>query len=131
MDERALIDWPVFIGVTLVLCGFAAQATGRALAATWRPAHWAALYAALLGLVDRFIHWSLFGGDLLSPAGYALDTSILIVIALLAYRTTQATKMVRQYPWLYRRAGPFAWRPIVSAVGGEESGKPAAILEKN
>ena len=28
------IDWPIFIGVTLILCGFAAYATGRALATT-------------------------------------------------------------------------------------------------
>ena len=58
-------------------------------------------YAALLGFLDRFIHWSLFDGDLLSPAGYLLDTAVLIAIALVAYRITQATKMVRQYPWLY------------------------------
>jgi len=27
-----------------------------------------------------------------------------------AYRLTQAHKMVAQYPWLYERAGLFAWR---------------------
>jgi len=109
------IDWPIFIGVTLILCGFAAYATGRALATTWRPARWAVLYCALLGAADRFIHGSLFEGDLLSPSGYLIDTAILIVIALTAYRITQAGKMVRQYPWLYRRTGPFSWRPIGDA----------------
>ena len=121
MESGALIDWPVFIGVTLVLAGFAAQATGRALAATWRPAYWAVFYAALLGFLDRFIHWSLFDGDLLSPAGYLLDTAVLIAIALVSYRITQATKMVRQYPWLYRRAGLFSWRRIAKPAGDEEN----------
>ena len=37
--------------------------------------------------------------------------SILVIIALLAYRLTLARCMVRQYPWLYESAGPFAWRP--------------------
>lgn len=106
------IDWPVFIGVTLILCGFAAYATGRALATTWRPARWCVLYSALLGAADRFIHWSLFDGVLLSPAGYLIDTVILIAVALTAYRITQAGKMVRQYPWLYRRTGPFSWQSI-------------------
>jgi hypothetical protein len=106
------IDWPVFIGVTLILCGLAAYATGRALATTWRPVRWAVLYCALLGAADRFVHWSLFEGDLLSPLGYLIDTATLIVIALITYRVTQAGKMVRQYPWLYRRTGPFSWQPI-------------------
>lgn len=114
------IDWPVFIGVTLILFGFAAYATGRALAATWRPARWAIFYTALLGLFDRFIHYSLFGGDLLSLTGYLLDTAVLIAIALAAYRITQAGKMVRQYPWLYRRSGPFSWREIAHAEPGED-----------
>jgi hypothetical protein len=114
------IDWPVFIGVTLVLCGMAALATGRALAVTWRPARWAVLYGALLGATDRFIHWSLFAGDLLSPVGYLMDTAILIAFALIAYRITRAGKMVRQYPWLYRRAGPFSWQAIGGGGGSED-----------
>jgi Domain of unknown function (DUF6867) len=113
-------DWPVFLGVTVILCGFAAFSTGRALAATWRPAHWAVPYAALLGAVDRFLHWSLFDGYLLSPVWYLVDTAILIVIALAAYRLTQASKMVRQYPWLYHRAGLFSWREAAHAVEPED-----------
>lgn len=112
MNESAGIDWPVFFGVTVILLGFAAFSTGRALAATWRPAHWAVFYAALLGAVDRFLHWALFDGALLSPVGYLVDTAVLTVIALAAYRLTQATKMVRQYPWLYRRTGLFSWKEV-------------------
>lgn len=119
-DSGIFIDWPVFVGVTCILFGFAAFATGRALAATWRSPYWAAFYAALLGLVDRFIHWSLFDGALLSVPGYLTDTAVLVAIALVAYRATQAAKMVRQYPWLYRRAGLFSWRPIAHTADDEE-----------
>lgn len=114
------IDWPVFIGVTVILFGFAAYATGRALAITWRPARWAVFYTALLGLFDRFIHYSLFDGELLSLPGYLIDTAVLILISLAAYRITQAAKMVQQYPWLYRRAGLFSWRETANAETGED-----------
>jgi hypothetical protein len=115
-----VIDWPVFVGVTLILFGFAAYATGRALAITWRPARWAVFYTALLGLFDRFIHYALFDGDLLSLPGYLIDTAALILIALAAFRMTQAAKMVQQYPWLYRRSGLFSWREIANAGAGED-----------
>jgi len=131
MENGMTIDWPVFIGVTLILFGFAAAATGRALAATWRPAWWALPYAVLLGLVDRFLHWSLFDGALLDPAGYAVDTAVLLAIALISFRITQAARMVRQYPWLYRRAGLFSWRAIAHTGDGEEFAENSANLERN
>lgn len=112
MTEVSAFDWPVFIGVTVVLCGFAAFATGRALAGMWRPIWWTVPYCLLLGMVDRFLQWSLFDGALLSPLAYALDSAVLIAIGLLAYRMTQAARMARQYPWLYVRAGLLSWRPI-------------------
>jgi branched-chain amino acid transport system ATP-binding protein len=96
----------------VVLCGFAAFATGRALAGMWRPIWWTVPYCLLLGMVDRFLQWSLFDGALLSPLAYAVDSAVLIAIGLLAYRMTQAARMARQYPWLYVRAGLFSWRPI-------------------
>jgi len=131
MESGTTVDWPVFIGVTLILCGFAAGATGRALAATWRPVWWTLPYAALLGFVDRFIHWSLFDGDLLAPAGYAVDTAALVAIALVAYRITQVARMVRQYPWLYRRSGLFSWQAIAHAGAGEEFTQNSVNLERN
>lgn len=42
--------------------------------------------------------------------GFLIDTTILIGISLLAYRMTQARKMVGQYPWLYERSGLLGWR---------------------
>ena len=95
----AFMDWRVFIGITLILFGFASLMTGQALAATWRPIGWTVFYILLLGFVDRFIVWSLFGGDLGSVAGYLVDTGTLLAIGLVSYRVTQVRKMVSQYPW--------------------------------
>ena len=119
--------WPVFLGVTVVLCGFAAFATGRALAGTWRPIWWTVPYCLLLALVGRFLQWSLFDGELLSLTGYAVDAAVLTAVGLVAYRVTQAARMVRQYPWLYVRAGLFTWRP----AGPGDGGPPPAEAEKN
>ena len=100
----------VFIGVTLGVIGFAAFMTGQAVANTWKPAWHAVAYALLLGCADRFLVYALFDGELLSLAGYVLDSAVLIAIALAAFRMAQVRKMVQQYPWLYARAGIFAWR---------------------
>jgi len=66
--------------------------------------------AALLGLADRFLAYALFDGTLLSLSAYLADAATLAGIALVAWRLGRARKMVSQYPWLYERAGPFAWR---------------------
>lgn len=100
----------VFLGVTVALIGFAAFMTGQALANTWKPMWHAVVYAILLGFVDRFLTFALFEGELLSLSGYLVDTAVLVVIILLAFRISQARKMVDQYPWLYERAGLFGWR---------------------
>ena len=105
---------PVFIGVTLVLMGAAAYMTGQALAGKWRPSWQVYAYCVLLGLGDRFAVFALFQGDLASLSGYLIDTVILTAIAVFAYRTTMARKMVSQYPWLYERAGLFAYRDRVA-----------------
>ena len=101
---------PVFIGVTLFLMGFAAFMTGQALATTWRPVWQVFLYSLMLGLADRFLTWALFQGELLLITGYLIDTSVIFVITLSVYRLMLARRMTDQYPWLYERAGPFAWR---------------------
>ena len=99
-----------FFGLTLVLFGAAGLATGRALARSWRPAWQALPYALLLGIGDRFLLYALFDGELLSASGYGIAAAIVLALALLSYRATQARLMVRQYPWLYEPAGPFSWR---------------------
>ncbi len=107
----------VFFFLTIILGGGAAWATGRALALNWRPFKEVVIYSCLLGLADRFLHWGLFldkpldvyKGDIASVHYYLVDTAVLLVFASLAYRLTQASCMTTQYPWLYRKTGPFTW----------------------
>ena len=101
---------PVFIGLTLVLFGGAAWMTGQALGANWRLAWQLVPYGLLLAAASRFSDWALFDGALLSLPGYGLAAATLLLLALAAFRANRARKMVVQYPWLYERAGPFAWR---------------------
>ncbi len=116
MEALLGTDIRVFIGVTVFLSGFAAFMTGQALAGTWRPVWQLWLYILLLGFADRFLTWALFQGELLSPTGYAIDTVVLLFIALLAFYLTRARQMTAQYPWLYERTGPFTWRERTRTV---------------
>jgi len=101
--------------VTGALGGGAALLLGRAIARAWHPP-WHVVPAAIaLGAAARFIHFALFQGDLLSAPSYACDTALFCIAGLIAWRVTRADQMVRQYPWLYARAGPFGWRK----AGGE------------
>ncbi len=101
---------PATVAVTVLVMGFSALMTGVGLATTWRPIWQAVPYCLLLGLVDRFLVWSLFQGELLHLPGYLIDTAFLTLVCLLAFRITQARKMVAQYPWLYERSGLLNWR---------------------
>jgi ABC-type uncharacterized transport system permease subunit len=110
MEPLLGTSFGVFLGVTVVVMGFAAFMTGQALAATWNPVWKAVLYTLLLGFADRFLGYALFEGELLSSSGYLIDTAVLVAITLVAYRLKQARMMVTQYPWLYVRTGPFGWQ---------------------
>ena len=101
---------PATIAVTLLVMGFSAMMTGVGLATTWRPIWQAFPYCILLGLVDRFLVWSLFQGELLLLSGYLIDTALLTGVCLLAFRITQVRKMLTQYPWLVERSGLLSWR---------------------
>ena len=100
----------LFIGLTVVVFGFAAMMTGQALAVTWRSPWQGVGYCFLLGAANRFMDYALFHGALLSPVGYVIGTVTLLVICGVAYRATRARKMVSQYPWLYERSGLLSWR---------------------
>ncbi|MGH7090207.1 MAG: DUF6867 family protein [Stellaceae bacterium] len=91
----------------------AAAAAGHALAAHWRAPWFILPYALLIAAAERFFLYALFSGPLLSVKGYALAAIALTAAAALAYRATQARRMVRQYPWLYEPAGwlSLSWRP--------------------
>jgi hypothetical protein len=100
----------VSLAVTLIFMGGCALMAGRSLALLWRP-WWTILpYMVLLALADRFLIYALFGGELLSVSGYLLDAAVLLAVAMLSYLAARASLMVRQYPWLFERLGPFAWR---------------------
>ncbi|MEQ8652255.1 MAG: hypothetical protein RIC87_07305 [Kiloniellales bacterium] len=100
----------IFIGLTCVVFGGAAFMMGQAIARTWRP-YWQIFpYGLGLTLFNRFLVFALFDGDGLSIAGFLVDALVICLLALLAYRMTQAHKMVAQYPWLYERAGLLGWR---------------------
>jgi hypothetical protein len=100
----------LFILVTIIMGGWAAWMTGRAIAITWRPLAQLPLYVLILGLVVRFIHFALFEGTLLSLHYYIVDTIVLMAFAFIGWRYTRAGQMVTQYGWLYERAGPFGWK---------------------
>ncbi|MDC7789221.1 hypothetical protein PQJ75_17715 [Rhodoplanes sp. TEM] len=96
----------VFLLVTVVLGGAGAWLSGRAIARIWRPWWTAALAMLVLGFAVRFVHFALFDGTLLSPWFYAVDTAILIAIALLGFRTTRRRQMARQYGFLLAPSAP-------------------------
>ena len=98
--------------VTGILGAGASWLSGRAIARAWRPAWQVAVAALLLGGAARFIHYALFAGQLLSVTSYACDSAIFVIVGMIAWRVTHASQMVRQYPWLYVRSGPFGWREI-------------------
>jgi hypothetical protein len=100
----------VFLLVTIVLGGGAAALTGRAIAATWRPGWQVAVYSLILAGAVRFIHFSLFGGTLLSPHYYLADSLFCAAFALLGFRAARASQMINQYRWLNETAGPMRWR---------------------
>jgi hypothetical protein len=98
--------------VTGALGGGAAWLAGRAIALSWRSSFHVVLAMILLAAAARFIHFALFGGNLLSLSSYGCDFAIFLVVGLIAWRATRAAQMVRQYPWLYARTGPLTWREI-------------------
>jgi len=100
----------VFIGMTVLLFGFAAYMTGQALANTWQPVWKVVPYGVLLAVGDRFLIFALFEGELLSISGFLADAIVLVAFTAISYRLVQARKMVSQYPWLYESDGLYNWR---------------------
>ncbi len=109
---QALLGGPplVFLLLTVIFMGGCAAMAGQALARTWRPFWQVVPYALLLGGADRFLSFAMFHGELLSVAGYLRDSAVLLIFAASLYRATRASQMATQYPWLYKRSGPFHWR---------------------
>jgi hypothetical protein len=112
----------IFLLVTIALGGGASWLTGRAIATAWRP-WWHVLgFMLLIGATVRFLHMSLFGGTLLSPYFYAVDTAFCLTFGLLGFRVTRVSQMVASYGWINDRAGLLRWRRRHEASGAPESG---------
>jgi hypothetical protein len=110
MDDILGAPVGAFIGLTLIIVGGAAVASGRAIGDSWKPA-WAAVAAAAgLALADRFLIFALFDGKLLSVWGLVLHFLVLAALALASWRVTRVGRMVAQYPWRYERVSPFGYR---------------------
>lgn len=117
METLTQTSWPVFLGLTVCIMGFAAFMTGRALADNWRPVRLVWIYGLLLGVVDRFLAFALFESGLLLATGYLVDTGVLLAIALGSFYMTRAHRMAVQYPWIYERVGIFRLRRREGASG--------------
>lgn len=109
--------WLQILFVTMLIGGGAAWQTGRAIAGTWRPFWHIIVYTLLLGAAVRFVHFALFEADLLSLASYLCDTAYLLAVGCLSWRLQLTSLMVRQYPWLYERTGPFTFRERSATEG--------------
>jgi hypothetical protein len=110
MNEILGTSLYVFIGVTVALGGGAAWLMGQMLGASWRPLWQVMVYSLLLGVTARFLIYALFDGTLLSPSGFVIDVAVVTAIGLISFRVARVRVMIRQYPWLYERLGPFALR---------------------
>jgi hypothetical protein len=99
----------LFVLVTVVMGGWAAWQTGQAVAKTWeRPVKLLA-YCLLLACAVRFLHFALFEGTLLSLHFYTVDAVIVTALGFMGWRVRRARQMAEQYPFAYRRNGPFGW----------------------
>jgi hypothetical protein len=108
----------LFALVTVVMGGWAAWMTGRAMAITWRPYWMLIAYLFILAGAVRFIHYALFEGTLLSVHYYAIDAIVLLVLGTLGFQYYRARLMTTQYRWLYERTGPFGWRERALKTNG-------------
>ena len=113
----------IFLLVTIALGGGAAWLTGRAIAAAWRPWWHVVGFMLLIGAAVRFLHMSLFGGTLLSPYFYGVDTAFCLIFGLAGFRLMRVSQMVTCYGWINRREGLLRWRHHPSAgTNAPESG---------
>ena len=115
----------LFLLVTVIMGGWAAWMTGRAMALTWRDFRQLVAYLLILAGAVRFIHFALFEGTLRSLHYYLVDAAVVTAIGLLGYRVTRARQMTTQYRWLYERTGPLTWREKRQDRTGSPPGKPA------
>ena len=86
-----------FLILTVVIGGGMAYAAGGAVADGWKSMAHLVFYTFLLTLADRFLHYALFEGELLSVPRFVVDFLILLAFAWLGYSLRRASQMKRQY----------------------------------
>jgi len=119
----------VFFLFTIWFMGGASFLMGRALAKTWRSGWWVCVYSCALGAVDRFFVYALFQGELLSLFFYVVDTSVILMIGLLAYRLNLVSVIVCQYPWVYERTSWLTYKRLADLTDDQKL-KPAVSTEQ-
>lgn len=110
MNEILGESIPVFIGLTVILVGGCGFMMGQAIANTWRPYWQVVPYSLLLSATNRFLAFALFEQELLAVVPYLSAGVVVLGLATLGFRLTQADLMVHQYPWLYERSGLLGWK---------------------
>ena len=86
-----------FLIVTVAIGGGMAWAAGGSVAEGWKSMAHLVFYTFLLTLADRFLHYALFEGTLLSALHFVVDFLILLAFAWLGFTARRASQMKRQY----------------------------------
>ncbi|EHS49903.1 hypothetical protein PDO_0463 [Rhizobium sp. PDO1-076] len=95
----------------VLLIGFwTAWRTGKAVAEGWEGYARVFIYVLGLGVVMRFLHFSLFAGPFISPFYYVIDVVLLLAFAVAGFQSRRTTQMVDNYYWLYDRTSYFSWK---------------------
>lgn len=94
-----------FLIVTVAIGGGMAYAAGGAVADGWKSMAHLVFYTFLLTLADRFLHYALFEGELLSLQHFVIDFLILLAFAWLGFTLRRASQMKRQYGFRTRSDG--------------------------
>jgi len=93
-----------FVALTIVIGGGMALSAGGAVAQGWNSMAHLFLYTLLLTFADRFLHFALFEGTLLSVKHFLIDFVILFICAGIGFTLRRQSQMRRQYGFI-RRAG--------------------------
>jgi hypothetical protein len=104
------VNWADFLVITVLIGGWAAWMTGRAIAGTWRPYWHVVAYMVPFAVFVRWVHFALFHGTFTSVPYFLVDFAVVLALASLGYRVVRAKQMTTQYRWLFDKSGPFGWR---------------------
>jgi hypothetical protein len=108
-----------FFFVTVIAGGGAAFMIGRASAMGWKPFWRVLFYVLILSAALRFLHWGLFAGatleswrqaqgSLFSAHYFLVDSTFLLLFAVLGFQLQRRRQMRRQYGWLMKKTSLFS-----------------------